>query len=174
MLALRWPPRHKRNPHGLGGQQIHKLLLVGLKPIGMLPSTRQGKEEQLIVDARTRWGGHDIIHKARASRLTMSSPHHPSPHPPFHSSMITCSPRQKLIHAAHPFLYPTTWAHKTLAPLARCNKPGDFILAHFTMCGARHAGATDEEIPRIQAISHPSKCPIYRFVTIHFKWLWLD
>ena len=56
-----------------------------------------------------------IIHRARAlaDNVLAPSPHHPSSIPPssLHSSTITCSPRQKLNHAAQPFAYPTTWAN---------------------------------------------------------------
>ena len=33
ILALRWSPRHRRNPHGLGGQRVHKELAWASKEL---------------------------------------------------------------------------------------------------------------------------------------------
>ena len=121
------------------------------------------------------------MYNTQSSSLSWQCPRsiHPSPPSSLHSSMI--------------YLFSTTWTHswgssiplsyhlgtQNTGTLARCNKPEDFILAHFSMCGARHVGATSEKILAYKWISHPSKFLIdkldhYRFVMVHSKWLWLD
>jgi hypothetical protein len=51
-----------------------------------------------------------IIHRAQASVDNVLTPSS-IPSSSLHSSMISYSPQQELLHAAHPFVYPTTWAN---------------------------------------------------------------
>ena len=81
MLALRWPPRHKRNRHGLRSQ--HMALAIGcLSRLACTPmhETRQGRA--LIVDARRTW------YNTQSSSLSTDNVLAPSSIPPSSLSFI--------------------------------------------------------------------------------------
>jgi hypothetical protein len=86
--------------------QFHSLINLWLLPlaIGFLswlactPNYETIKGRMLIVGVRRRWGCHYTQNLSLGWQCPRSS--HPSPSS-LHSSMITCSPPQELVHAAH-------------------------------------------------------------------------
>ena len=106
------------------------------------PSAKKRKSAHCERKEKVRWPY--IIHKARASLDNVLTPFiYPPILPPFIHDYVFSTTRTHPCASTIPLYYHL--GTQNTGTLARCNKPEDFILAHFSMCGARHVGATSEK-----------------------------